>query len=153
MGISTVLADNSCGLLCGHYPWAGHLGKRLTALIKLKEKWQFVPNSNLNLVWYYIFFGLVYFFSKKKIEKQSTVLQIQKVNLSNKGILTLFSSEYLYGWTALWGERPFKANGLTMTTITNENINILIHSNLNSASSFIIPIMSCWRGPAAVVWT
>ena len=39
-------------------------------------------------------------FSKKKIEKQSTVRQIQKVNLSNKGVLTLFSAEYLYGRTA-----------------------------------------------------
>ena len=41
---------------CGYCPWAGNLGKWLTAQIKLKEQLHFVPNSIL--IWY-IFFGLV----------------------------------------------------------------------------------------------
>ena len=34
---------------CGHCPWAGHLGKWLTAQIKLKEQQNIVPN--LILIW------------------------------------------------------------------------------------------------------
>ena len=31
-------------------------------------------------------------------------------------------------------------------------LNLMLDSNLNSASSFIIPIMSNWNGPDSVVW-
>eukprot|EP00956_Cyclotella_meneghiniana_P014208 scaffold21222_cov69-Cyclotella_meneghiniana.AAC.1 len=45
----------------------------------------------------------------------------------------------------------------TLNTINDSKVSLwrcfhLFDSNLNSASSFIIPIRSHWNGPAAVFW-
>ena len=67
-------------------------------------------------------------------------------------VVWLLRSQYSY--TLVWGE---EYNYSTISPSDTWKVSwwrCLHHldSNLNSASSFIIPIMSHWSGPAAVVW-